>query len=377
MAVETRSRRNVRSSEPSAAVTGEDLVSSRPESSNRTLASRKRKTAKTIELESSNQTLASKKRKTAATLSSSSSAMLIEYHPSAAATLDEDEDVEKLLEGFAKKSLVLLAKEAVSMYPILIESVRKLAVFNPALRKILVYGLDRYTTAQTLTSVFRECGEIEDYYMPYSSSFCSFPLPGAGVHAYILFKHRSGALNALKQPRKVIDNCSTYCELESLKDITVTGELLTVPPGYYELTSQDQPPSIKEEEEEPVEKVLEAFGKEYLLFFVKDAVSKYPDLNETVFKLADLDRLLRQVWVTNVRVRTTACTLKTYFEKYGEVESILCIQECVDESNDGSVIVVFKQRHGAWKAVKGLHKDTEFGIGGRILCMPLSRENPF
>ncbi|XP_058198349.1 UBP1-associated protein 2A-like [Rhododendron vialii] len=292
--------------------------------------------------------------------------MLIEDHPSAAASLDEDDDVEKLLEGFAKKSLVLLAKEAVSMYPILIESVRKLAVFNPALRKILVYGLDRYTTAQTLTSVFRECGEIEDYYMPCGFSFCRFSMPGAGVHAYILFKHRSGALNALKQPRKVIDYCSTYCELESLKDITVTGELLTVPPGYYELTSQDQPPSIKEEE--PVEKVLEAFGREYLLFFVKDAVSKYPDLNETVFKLADLDRKLRQVWVTNVRVGTTAWTLKTYFEKYGEVESILCIQECVDELNNGSVIVVFKQRHGARKAVKGLHKDTEFGIGGFILC---------
>lgn len=58
--------------------------------------------------------------------------MLIEYHPSAAAAaLDEDEDVKKLLEGFAKKSLVLLAKEAVSMYPILIKSVRKLAVFDP------------------------------------------------------------------------------------------------------------------------------------------------------------------------------------------------------------------------------------------------------
>ncbi|KAI8523072.1 hypothetical protein RHMOL_Rhmol13G0046200 [Rhododendron molle] len=280
MAVETHSRRNVRSSEPSAAVTGEDLISSRPESSNRTLASRKRKTAKTIELESSNQNLASKKRKTTATLSSSSPAMMIEYHPSASATLDEDEDVETLLEGVAKKSLMLLAKEAVSMYPILIESVRKLAVFNPALRKILVHGLDRYTTAQTLTSVFRECGKVEGYYMPYRSSFCSFPLPGAGVHAYILFKHRRGALNALKQPRKVIDNCRAYCELESLKDITVTGELLTVPPGYYELTSQDQPPSIKEEEEEPVEK------------------------------------------------------------------------DCVDELNKGSVIVVFKQRHGARKAVK-------------------------
>lgn len=173
----------------------------------------------------------------------------------------------------------------------------------------------------------------------------------------------------------MIDNCSTYCELESLKDVTVTGELLTVPLGYYELlTSQDQPPSIKDEE--PVEKVLEAFGQEHLLFFVKDVVSKYPDLNETVFKLADLDHRLRQVWVTNVRVRTTAWTLKTYFEKYGEVESILCIQECIDESNNGNVIVVFKQRNGAWKAVKDLHKDTEFGIGVRIHCMALSRDNP-
>lgn len=110
---------------------------------------------------------------------------------------NEEEDVNKLVEGFQKKSLVLLAKESVSNYPILIdESVRKLAVFNPALRKIVVIGLLLSTTAETLTSVFSACGKIENYHMPCTSmSTWDMNLPEAGAWAYILFKSRSGALN--------------------------------------------------------------------------------------------------------------------------------------------------------------------------------------
>lgn len=45
----------------------------------------------------------------------------------------------------------------------------------------------------------------------------------------------------------------------------------------------------EELEEEPVEKILEPFGKEQLVVLVKEAVSKHPELMELLHKLADAD----------------------------------------------------------------------------------------
>ena len=42
-------------------------------------------------------------------------------------------------------------------------------------------------------------------------------------------------------------------------------------------------------DEEPVEKLLEPFGKDQLVALIKEGVSKYPDLMESVHKLADAD----------------------------------------------------------------------------------------
>ncbi|KAE9606256.1 hypothetical protein Lal_00024946 [Lupinus albus] len=122
----------------------------------------------------------------------------------------EDEPVEKLLEPFTKEQLHSLVKQALEKFPDFVENVRHLADVDPSHRKIFIHGLGWDATAETLTSVFSKYGEIED------CKSVTDKLSGKSKgYAFILFKHRSGARNALKQPQKTIGNRITSCQLAS------------------------------------------------------------------------------------------------------------------------------------------------------------------
>ncbi|KAL2317996.1 hypothetical protein Fmac_031872 [Flemingia macrophylla] len=98
-------------------------------------------------------------------------------------TLDE-EPVEKLLKPFTKEQLHSLVKQAVEKFPEFIDSVRQLADVDPAHRKIFVHGLGWDATAETLTSVFRKYGEIQD------CKAVTDKVSGKSKgYAFILFKH--------------------------------------------------------------------------------------------------------------------------------------------------------------------------------------------
>ncbi|CAK9167791.1 unnamed protein product [Ilex paraguariensis] len=121
-----------------------------------------------------------------------------------------EEPVERLLEPFSKDQLVVLLKETVTKYPEFVESVEKLADLDPAHRKIFVHGFGWDTNAETLISVFGKYGEIED--CKAVTDKVSGKSKGYG---FILFKHRSGARKALRQPQKQIGNRMTSCQLAS------------------------------------------------------------------------------------------------------------------------------------------------------------------
>ncbi|KAJ4724544.1 RNA-binding protein [Melia azedarach] len=123
---------------------------------------------------------------------------------------DEDEPLEKLLEPFGKEQLLTLVKEAVSKYPDFITSVRQIADADPAHRKIFVHGLGWDTTADTLKAEFGKYGEIED-----CKAVTDRVSGKSKGYAFILFRHRKGARNALKQPQKKIGNRTTSCQLAS------------------------------------------------------------------------------------------------------------------------------------------------------------------
>ncbi|KAF7815526.1 UBP1-associated protein 2B-like [Senna tora] len=121
-----------------------------------------------------------------------------------------EETVDKLLEPFTKDQLYSLVKQAVEKHPGFMENIRQLADVDPAHRKIFVHGLGWDATAEILTSVFGKYGEIED------CKAVTDKLSGKSKgYAFILFKHRTGARKALKQPQKKIGNRITSCQLAS------------------------------------------------------------------------------------------------------------------------------------------------------------------
>ncbi|KAF8009419.1 hypothetical protein BT93_J0417 [Corymbia citriodora subsp. variegata] len=132
----------------------------------------------------------------------------------------DEEPVEKLLEPFTKEQLTMVLKQAVAKYPDLIESVRGVADADPAHRKIFVHGLGWDATAEALISVFGKYGEIED-----CKAVTDRVSGKSKGYAFILFKHRSGARKALKQPQKKIGNRITSCQLAS------TGPVPAPPPS--------------------------------------------------------------------------------------------------------------------------------------------------
>ncbi|PPD67965.1 hypothetical protein GOBAR_DD35157 [Gossypium barbadense] len=122
----------------------------------------------------------------------------------------DDEPFEKLLEPFGKDQLITLIRRAVDKHPEFISSVREFADADPSHRKIFVHGLSWDTTAETLTAEFCKYGEIEE-----CKAVTDRVSGKSKGYAFILFKHRSGARRALKQPQKKIGNRTTSCQLAS------------------------------------------------------------------------------------------------------------------------------------------------------------------
>ncbi|GFP97601.1 ubp1-associated protein 2a [Phtheirospermum japonicum] len=122
----------------------------------------------------------------------------------------EEEPLEKLLEPFSKDQLTLLVKEAVAKHPDLVEIAHKLADSDPSHRKIFVHGLGWEASDDTITSSFGKYGEIED------CKVVRDKVSGKSKgYAFILFKHRSGARRALKEPQKMIEGRMASCQLAS------------------------------------------------------------------------------------------------------------------------------------------------------------------
>ncbi|ERM99010.1 UBP1-associated protein 2A [Amborella trichopoda] len=120
------------------------------------------------------------------------------------------EKVKKLLEPFGKDQLVDILREISVKNPSFISKINKAAEHDPSHRKIFVHGLGWDATNEALISIFKKFGTIED------CKVVSDKLTGrAKGYGFILFKHRSGARKALKQPQKKIGNRLTSCQLAS------------------------------------------------------------------------------------------------------------------------------------------------------------------
>ncbi|CAH8360424.1 unnamed protein product [Eruca vesicaria subsp. sativa] len=123
---------------------------------------------------------------------------------------DDDEPIQDLLEPFSKEQLVTLLKEAAEKHQDVANRIREVADEDPVHRKIFVHGLGWDTKTETLIEAFKQFGEIEDCKAVFDK--VSGKSKGYG---FILFKSRSGARSALKQPQKKIGSRMTACQLAS------------------------------------------------------------------------------------------------------------------------------------------------------------------
>ncbi|MCD7472856.1 hypothetical protein HAX54_014260 [Datura stramonium] len=210
----------------------------------------------------------------------------------------EDEPLEKLLEPFTKDQLTALIKEALAKYPDFKENIQKLADKDPAHRKIFVHGLGWDTTAETLTSVFGVYGEIED--CKAVTDKVSGKSKGYG---FILFKHRSGARKALREPQKKIGTRMTSCQLASAGPVPAPPPTTAVPP-----------------------------------------VSEYTQ---------------RKIFVSNVAADLEPQKLLEFFSKFGEVEEGPLGLDKQTGKPKGFCLFVYKSVEGARKALEEPHKSFE------------------
>ncbi|RAL45928.1 hypothetical protein DM860_006082 [Cuscuta australis] len=208
----------------------------------------------------------------------------------------DDEPLDKVLEPFSKEQLKALVQEAVSKHPDFRENVNTWADKDPAHRKIFVHGLGWDTTTETLITVFGKYGEIED------CKAVTDKVSGKSKgYAFILFKHRSSARNALKEPQKKIGSRTTSCQLAS------TGPVPAPPPT--------SPP-----------------------------VSEYTQ---------------RKIFVSNVAADLDPKKLYEFFSKYGEIEEGPMGLDKNTGKPKGFCLFVYKSIESARKALEEPQKSFE------------------
>ncbi|XP_050376938.1 UBP1-associated protein 2A [Argentina anserina] len=230
---------------------------------------------------------------------------------------DEDEPIQDLLEPFSKDQLVTLLKEAAESHRDVADRIRKVADEDPIHRKIFVHGLGWDTTAETLTSVFTEYGEIED-----CKAVCDKVSGKSKGYGFILFKTRSGARKALKQPQKKIGNRMTACQLASLGPAATPSA-----PGPAAVTAQAQ------------------------------QVSEYTQ---------------RKIYVSNVGADLDPQKLLMYFSRFGEIEEGPLGLDKATGRPKGFCLFVYKSSESAKRALEEPHKNFE----GHILHCQKAIDGP-
>ncbi|KAJ6304371.1 hypothetical protein OIU77_018103 [Salix suchowensis] len=223
---------------------------------------------------------------------------------------DEDEDeepVEKLLEPFGKDQLISLLREAADAHLDVAEKIRQVADQDPVHRKIFVHGLGWDTNAEALTSAFKPYGEIED-----CKAVCDKVSGKSKGYGFILFKRRSGARKALKEPQKKIGNRMTACQLASIGPVPQSSG---VQAGPAAVVAQAQQP-----------------------------VSEYT---------------LRKIYVSNVAADLDPQKLFSFFSEFGEIEEGPLGLDKATGKPKGFCLFVFKSAEGARKALEEPHKSFE------------------
>ncbi|KAL1822484.1 hypothetical protein ACET3Z_009262 [Daucus carota] len=119
------------------------------------------------------------------------------------------ETLKELLQPLSKDQIIEFLKFAVLKDKQLLSRITQLSDSDPVHRKLFVHGLAWDTTSEQVLSVFDQFGEIEE---------CGVPVDKAGRakgFAFVLYKTRGAAENALMERQKRIGYRVIYCQLAS------------------------------------------------------------------------------------------------------------------------------------------------------------------
>ncbi|KAM7257589.1 hypothetical protein ACFE04_013330 [Oxalis oulophora] len=238
---------------------------------------------------------------------------------------DDDEPIGNLLEPFNKEQLINLLCEAAELHPDVADKIRKRADVDPVTRKIFVHGLGWDSTTETLISVFKQYGEIED-----CKAVVDKVSGKSKGYGFILFKKRSGAHRALKEPQKKIGSRLTSCQLASVGPTGTTGGSFGGGTSSGAASSQlaQQPPA-----------------------------SEYTQ---------------RKIYVSNVGTELDPQKLLGYFQQFGEVEEGPLGLDKATGKPKGFCLFVYRNIESARKALEEPHKNFE----GQILHCQRAIDGP-
>ncbi|XP_061355982.1 UBP1-associated protein 2A isoform X1 [Gastrolobium bilobum] len=134
----------------------------------------------------------------------------------------------------------------------------------------------------------------------------------------------------------------------------------------------EQQQQQQEEDEEPIQKLIEPFGKEQIMNLLCEAATKHRDVADRIRKVADGDAVHRKIFVHGLGWDTTAATLINAFSQYGEIEDCKAVTDKVSGKSKGYGFILFKTRRGARKALKEPQKK----IGNRMTACQLASIGP-
>ncbi|OIW12258.1 hypothetical protein TanjilG_06047 [Lupinus angustifolius] len=238
--------------------------------------------------------------------------------PSTSSTLagdDDDDPIQNLLEHFGKDQLATLLCDAATNHRDVADRIRNTANADPSHRKIFVHGLGWDTTAETLTSAFRQYGEVED------CKAVADKITGKSKgYGFILFKTRSGARKALEQPQKKIGNRLTSCQLASLGPV------------------QQQPNNVAQAS------YNNSHAPSKSAAFAVPVGSEYTQ---------------RKIFVSNVGAELDPQRLLAFFSRFGEIEEGPLGLDKVTGKPKGFCLFVYKRIESAKKALEEPHKAFE------------------
>lgn len=120
------------------------------------------------------------------------------------------ETLKELLQPFSKDQVIEFLKFAISQDKQLLPRITHFSESDPTHRKLFVHGLSWDTTSEQVLSIFDQFGEIENCHVPIDKATTR-----AKGFAFVLYKTRSAAENALRERQKNIGNRMIYCQLAS------------------------------------------------------------------------------------------------------------------------------------------------------------------